>query len=62
MRQKPQARSLYQAGANIWAKSIDLDKDSKNGVGSQDDVVGILEYTTKIPLGLKILLELKINK
>uniref|UniRef100_A0A3Q0RZ54 DNA (cytosine-5-)-methyltransferase n=1 Tax=Amphilophus citrinellus TaxID=61819 RepID=A0A3Q0RZ54_AMPCI len=38
LRQKPKARSLYQAGTNIWAKSIDLDKDSKNGLGSQDDV------------------------
>lgn len=55
LRQKPKTRTVFQAGDNTWSKPVDLDKDSKNELGSQDDVVGVLEYTTKIPLGHKML-------
>ncbi|XP_070765977.1 DNA (cytosine-5-)-methyltransferase 3 beta, duplicate a [Enoplosus armatus] len=39
LRQKPQARTVFQAGANCWSKPVDLDKDSKKGLESQDEVV-----------------------
>lgn len=55
LRQKPKTRTVFQAGDNTWSKPVGLDKDSKNELGSQDDVVGVLEYTTKIPLGHKLL-------
>ncbi|XP_068997095.1 uncharacterized protein [Embiotoca jacksoni] len=38
LRQKPQARTVFQAGASSWCKAVDVDKDSKNGVESQDEV------------------------
>nr|AKE33283.1 DNA (cytosine-5-)-methyltransferase 3 beta transcript variant X2 [Paralichthys olivaceus] len=38
LRQKPQARAVFQAGASTWSKPVDLDKDSKNGLESQDEV------------------------
>ncbi|XP_062248294.1 DNA (cytosine-5-)-methyltransferase 3 beta, duplicate a [Platichthys flesus] len=38
LRQKPQARAVFQAGASTWAKPVGLDKDSKNGLESQDEV------------------------
>lgn len=50
MRQKPQARTVFQAGTSNWSKPINLDKDNKKGVESQDEVVGILKYTARIPL------------
>lgn len=45
MRQTPQARTVFQAGGSTWCKPVALDKESK------DVVVGILKYTTRIPLG-----------
>ncbi|XP_070695072.1 DNA (cytosine-5-)-methyltransferase 3 beta, duplicate a [Pempheris klunzingeri] len=41
LRQKPQARTVFQAGASNWSKPINLDKDSKKGLESKDEVVGI---------------------
>ncbi|XP_060931196.1 DNA (cytosine-5-)-methyltransferase 3 beta, duplicate a [Limanda limanda] len=38
LRQKPQARAVFQAGASTRAKPVGLDKDSKNGLESQDEV------------------------
>ncbi|CAN9515439.1 unnamed protein product [Ophioblennius macclurei] len=38
LRQKPKARSVFQAGANTWGNALDVDKDSKNGLESQDEV------------------------
>lgn len=46
LRQKPQARTVFQAGVSTWSKPV-LDKDSKNDRESQDEVVGILAYTAK---------------
>uniref|UniRef100_A0A3Q3CQ99 DNA (cytosine-5-)-methyltransferase n=1 Tax=Haplochromis burtoni TaxID=8153 RepID=A0A3Q3CQ99_HAPBU len=40
LRQKPKTRTVFQAGDNTWSKPVGLDKDSKNELGSQDDVVG----------------------
>ncbi|XP_041859964.1 DNA (cytosine-5-)-methyltransferase 3 beta, duplicate a isoform X2 [Melanotaenia boesemani] len=39
LRQKPQARTVFQAGANTWSKPVDLDTNSKNGLESKDEVV-----------------------
>ncbi|XP_040008576.1 DNA (cytosine-5-)-methyltransferase 3 beta, duplicate a [Xiphias gladius] len=39
LRQKPQARTVFQAGASTWSKPVGLDKDSKKGLESQDEVV-----------------------
>ena len=50
MRQKPQARAVFQAGASTRSEPVGLDKDSKNGLESQDEVVGILKYTTRVPV------------
>ncbi|XP_044066690.1 DNA (cytosine-5-)-methyltransferase 3 beta, duplicate a isoform X2 [Siniperca chuatsi] len=38
LRQKPQARTVFQAGASTWSKPVDLDKDSKKGLESQEEV------------------------
>ncbi|TKS76847.1 DNA (cytosine-5)-methyltransferase 3B [Collichthys lucidus] len=38
LRQKPQARTVFQAGASNWAKPVDLDMDHKKGLESQDEV------------------------
>ncbi|KAI3357484.1 hypothetical protein L3Q82_015893 [Scortum barcoo] len=38
LRQKPQARTVFQAGASNWSKPVDLDKDNKKE--SQDEVDG----------------------
>ncbi|XP_047196039.1 DNA (cytosine-5-)-methyltransferase 3 beta, duplicate a [Hippoglossus stenolepis] len=38
LRQKPQARAVFQAGASTRSKPVGLDKDSKNGLESQDEV------------------------
>uniref|UniRef100_A0A4W6EDZ1 DNA (cytosine-5-)-methyltransferase n=1 Tax=Lates calcarifer TaxID=8187 RepID=A0A4W6EDZ1_LATCA len=38
LRQKPQARTVFQAGVSTWSKPIGHDKDSKKGVESQDEV------------------------
>ncbi|XP_051281424.1 DNA (cytosine-5-)-methyltransferase 3 beta, duplicate a isoform X3 [Dicentrarchus labrax] len=38
LRQKPQARTVFQAGANNWSKPIDLDKDNQKGPESQVEV------------------------
>uniref|UniRef100_A0A3B4T5A3 DNA (cytosine-5-)-methyltransferase n=1 Tax=Seriola dumerili TaxID=41447 RepID=A0A3B4T5A3_SERDU len=38
LRQKPQARTVFQAGASTWSKPVELDKDSKKGLESQDEV------------------------
>ncbi|XP_029973906.1 uncharacterized protein LOC115407632 [Salarias fasciatus] len=37
LRQKPKARTVFQAGANTWGNRLDV-KDSKNGLQSQDEV------------------------
>lgn len=50
LRQKPQARTVFQAGTSNWSQPINPDKDSKKGAESQDEVVGILVYTARIPL------------
>ncbi|XP_008277301.1 DNA (cytosine-5)-methyltransferase 3B-like [Stegastes partitus] len=39
LRQKPQARTVFQAGASNWCKPVALDKDRVNGRESQDEVV-----------------------
>uniref|UniRef100_A0A3B5AH17 DNA (cytosine-5-)-methyltransferase n=1 Tax=Stegastes partitus TaxID=144197 RepID=A0A3B5AH17_9TELE len=62
LRQKPQARTVFQAGASNWCKPVALDKDRVNGRESQDEVVGILKYTTRIPMGREMLLEQKKKK
>lgn len=49
LREKPQARTVFQAGTSKWSKPINLDMDTKNGLESQDEVVGILRYTTGTP-------------
>lgn len=36
---------MFQAGASTWSKPIGVDKDSKKGLESQDEGVGILKYT-----------------
>ncbi|XP_071333214.1 DNA (cytosine-5-)-methyltransferase 3 beta, duplicate a isoform X2 [Trachinotus anak] len=38
LRQKPQARTVFQAGASTWGKPVGLDKDSKKGLESPDEV------------------------
>ncbi|AWP10392.1 PWWP domain containing protein [Scophthalmus maximus] len=38
LRQKPQARTVFQAGAHNWSKPVDLDQDSKKGPSSQEEV------------------------
>ncbi|KAM9351026.1 DNA (cytosine-5-)-methyltransferase 3 beta, duplicate a [Symphorus nematophorus] len=38
LRQKPQARTVFQAGASNWSKPIDLEKDNNKGLESQDKV------------------------
>ncbi|XP_036960493.1 DNA (cytosine-5-)-methyltransferase 3 beta, duplicate a [Acanthopagrus latus] len=38
LRQKPQARTVFQAGASKWSNPVNLDKDSKKGVESRDEV------------------------
>lgn len=50
MRQKPQARTVFQAGTSNWSKPVNLDMDSKKGLESQDEVVGVHKYTTRIHL------------
>lgn len=49
LRQKPRARTVFQAGVNTWSKPIVSDKDY-NDHESRDEVVGILMYTTKLPV------------
>uniref|UniRef100_A0AAQ5YC13 DNA (cytosine-5-)-methyltransferase n=1 Tax=Amphiprion ocellaris TaxID=80972 RepID=A0AAQ5YC13_AMPOC len=49
LRQKPQARTVFQAGDSNRCKPVD--KDRINDRESQDEVVGILKYTTRIPDG-----------
>lgn len=49
LRQKPQARTVFQAGVNTWSKPIVSDKDH-NDHESNDEVVGIPTYTTKLPV------------
>ncbi|XP_068180312.1 DNA (cytosine-5-)-methyltransferase 3 beta, duplicate a [Antennarius striatus] len=39
LRQKPQARAVFQAGVNKWAKHDCLDKDSRKSLESQDEAV-----------------------
>ncbi|KAG7215999.1 hypothetical protein INR49_003521 [Caranx melampygus] len=39
LRQKPQARTVFQAGVSTWSKPV-FDKDSKNDRESQDEVDG----------------------
>uniref|UniRef100_UPI003AAC113C DNA (cytosine-5-)-methyltransferase 3 beta, duplicate a n=1 Tax=Centroberyx gerrardi TaxID=166262 RepID=UPI003AAC113C len=39
LRQKPQSRTLFQAGAGTWDAPVGLDKDSKKGPESQDELV-----------------------
>uniref|UniRef100_A0AAQ5WYR4 DNA (cytosine-5-)-methyltransferase n=1 Tax=Amphiprion ocellaris TaxID=80972 RepID=A0AAQ5WYR4_AMPOC len=48
LRQKPQARTVFQAGDSNRCKPVD--KDRINDRESQDEVVGILKYTTRIPV------------
>ncbi|XP_041802626.1 DNA (cytosine-5-)-methyltransferase 3 beta, duplicate a isoform X2 [Chelmon rostratus] len=36
LRQTPQARTVFQAGASNWSKPVNLDKDSKKGLESQE--------------------------
>ncbi|KAG7519863.1 DNA (cytosine-5)-methyltransferase 3A-like [Solea senegalensis] len=38
LRQKPQARTVFQAGANSWSEPVGPDKESKKGLESQDEV------------------------
>ncbi|XP_031701182.1 DNA (cytosine-5-)-methyltransferase 3 beta, duplicate a isoform X3 [Anarrhichthys ocellatus] len=38
LRQKPQARTVFQAGARTWSTPEGVDKDSKKGLESQDEV------------------------
>ncbi|KAF3697204.1 DNA (cytosine-5)-methyltransferase 3B [Channa argus] len=38
LRQKPQARTVFQAGASTWSKPNGLDKDTKTGLESQNEV------------------------
>ncbi|KAM3617148.1 uncharacterized protein V6R79_002939 [Siganus canaliculatus] len=40
LRQKPQARTVFQAGTCNWSKPINLDQENKKGLESQDEVVG----------------------
>ncbi|XP_026187808.1 uncharacterized protein LOC113145375 isoform X2 [Mastacembelus armatus] len=47
LRQKPQARTVFQAGASNWCKPTDLDKDSKKGVESHDEVAEDSPLSTK---------------
>uniref|UniRef100_A0A8D3D7T9 DNA (cytosine-5-)-methyltransferase n=1 Tax=Scophthalmus maximus TaxID=52904 RepID=A0A8D3D7T9_SCOMX len=48
---KPQARTVFQAGAHNWSKPVDLDQDSKKGPSSQEEVVGVLTDTDRIQDG-----------
>nr|XP_046252221.1 DNA (cytosine-5-)-methyltransferase 3 beta, duplicate a isoform X2 [Scatophagus argus] len=38
LRQKPQARTVFQAGTSNWSKPVNLDKDSKQGLESEKEV------------------------
>ncbi|XP_074499588.1 uncharacterized protein LOC141772483 isoform X1 [Sebastes fasciatus] len=38
LRQKPHARTVFQAGASTWSTPVDVDKDSKNGLESKAEV------------------------
>lgn len=40
---------MFQAGASTWSKPTGLDKGNNKGRESQDEGVGILKYTTRIP-------------
>lgn len=51
LRQKPQARTVFQAGDSTRSIPEGVDKDSKKGLESREEVVGVLKYTTRIPLG-----------
>uniref|UniRef100_A0A3Q3JY49 DNA (cytosine-5-)-methyltransferase n=1 Tax=Monopterus albus TaxID=43700 RepID=A0A3Q3JY49_MONAL len=43
LRQKPQARTVFQAGASTWSKPIGLEQDTKNDPKPQDEGVGAEE-------------------
>ena len=47
LRQKPQSRAVFQAGRGTWAKPVGLDKDNHKGRESDDELVGVLTYTTR---------------
>ncbi|KAM6924485.1 DNA (cytosine-5-)-methyltransferase 3 beta, duplicate a [Xenentodon cancila] len=38
LRQKPQARTVFQAGVGTWSKPIGVDMDDQNGLESKDEV------------------------
>ncbi|XP_034028908.1 DNA (cytosine-5-)-methyltransferase 3 beta, duplicate a [Thalassophryne amazonica] len=38
LRQKPQARTVFQAGANTWSKPVELHLDRKKTLDSEDEV------------------------
>ncbi|XP_056130906.1 DNA (cytosine-5-)-methyltransferase 3 beta, duplicate a [Lampris incognitus] len=48
LRQRPRARTVFQAGASTWNKPLDLDKDGKNEQESKDETVKQASPTNKI--------------
>ncbi|KAM4610617.1 DNA (cytosine-5-)-methyltransferase 3 beta, duplicate a [Polymixia lowei] len=48
LRQKPQARTVFQAGAGTWDKPIGVDQDSKKGLESPDELVKETSPSSKI--------------
>uniref|UniRef100_A0A672ZDZ9 DNA (cytosine-5-)-methyltransferase n=1 Tax=Sphaeramia orbicularis TaxID=375764 RepID=A0A672ZDZ9_9TELE len=51
LRQKPQARTVFQAGSNTWANAVGLDKDKKQGLDSQDELVEKSPSSKSTPRG-----------
>ncbi|XP_038578809.1 DNA (cytosine-5-)-methyltransferase 3 beta, duplicate a isoform X3 [Micropterus salmoides] len=51
LRQKPQARMVFQAGASSWSKPLDVDKDRTKGRASQDEVADEASPSKPTPRG-----------